>query len=218
MTEHRPVHTRRRAVRGAAAAAAVAALLFGAAAPAAATPAGAAHPHGHSTERAGTEAGGTQVDGAASVRGGLEVIELEPYEALDIADDWQLGLLPEGRQNYVLSSPGQFEESVERAKQQIGDDIRPDSTSLHVGSEQGEVQLIAGAWRLAEAPMEITVYIEEGIGYTAQLVQLPGNPGWGTFHLDTSGIEGLKSFEVVAKDADGKVFSRHSYSPRGGVK
>ncbi|MBU7598055.1 hypothetical protein JGS22_010630 [Streptomyces sp. P38-E01] len=213
MTEHRLVHTRRHAVRGAAAAAAVAALLLAAAAPATA-----AQLHGHPTERAGIEAGPAEAEGAASVRGGLEVIELEPYEALDIADDWQLGLLPEGRQNYVLSSPEQFEESVERAKQQIGDDIRPDSTSLHVSSEQGQVRLIAGAWRLAEAPMEITVYTEDGIGYAAQLVQLPGKPGWGTFHLDASGIEGLESFDVVAKDADGKVFSRHHHTSVGGVK
>lgn len=149
-----------------------------------------------------------------SVRGGLEVIELQPYEPLDIAEDVQLGLLPEGKQNYVLASPDDFEESVEEAKSQVGDDIRPDSTSLMVRSSDGDIQLIAGAWRLDEAPSEIVIYIDGGIGYVAQLVHLPGKPGWGTFHLDTSSIEGMKeTFVLVAKDSNGNIFDTHAYGP-----
>ncbi|MFE6281038.1 hypothetical protein [Streptomyces sp. NPDC057877] len=149
----------------------------------------------------------------AVVLGGLEVKVVAPYEPVDINADLQMGLLPTGRQNYVISSPDTFAEAVEAAKGYVGDDIRPDSISLGVDTEQGEVTLISGAWRLAGTPRDITVSFGKDIDYAAQLVRLPGRPGWGTFYLDTRGQDLPDTFTVTARDQAGKVFATLKHEP-----
>lgn len=159
-------------------------------------------------------AGPTGTSDGLQTMGGLEVKVVEPYEPAEIAPDLLMGLLPEGRQNFVVSHPDTYTESIEYAKGMAGDSIRPDSISLHVSSEDGRVELISGAWRLDETPREIVVEIAENVGYLAQLVKLPGNPGWGAFYLDTREIEGMgDEFTVTAHDADGAVFDEIDFAP-----
>jgi hypothetical protein len=194
---------RRRAVRAAFTAAAAGLLLAGAATATAAAPA------------EGPRPAAAAVSGDVSVFGGLEVKVVEPYEAVAISEEWHMGLLPQGEQNYVVSHPDQFAANVEAAKQYAGDSIRPDSISLGVRFEDGDVQLITGAWRLAEAPSTITVTFEgDSFGYAAQIVQLPGRPGWGTYYFDAAGW-GLSesAFTVQAVDQDGDFFDTMKYEP-----
>ncbi|MBB1254644.1 hypothetical protein H3146_14920 [Streptomyces sp. OF3] len=164
------------------------------------------------TTRAGKAPAGS---GDMSVRGGLEVRIVEPYEPLEINEETRLGLLPQGRQNYVVSHPDSFTANVEYAKGLVGDDIRPRSMSLGVQSENGEVTLITGAWRLSEAPREITVRFKgDNFGYAAQIVQLPGKPGWGTYYFDPKAW-GLskKEFTVEGVDRNGRVFDTVEHKP-----
>jgi hypothetical protein len=148
------------------------------------------------------------------VRGGLELRVVRPYESFPVGAGAVMGLLPVGEQNYVVSAPEAFDESVAQAREYVGDQLRPDSLSAGVQSENGEEQLIYGAWRLAEAPREIVI-VPEGAdwGYGAQLVTLPGQPGWGTYHLDVTGIELPDSYTVVGYDADGQVFHEIGITP-----
>ncbi|MBW1598280.1 hypothetical protein [Streptomyces sp. JJ38] len=145
--------------------------------------------------------------------GGLEVKVVEPYEPVDIGEDWQMGLLPTGKQNYVVSPAESYAANVEAAKGYVGSDIRPDSISVGVYSESGEVQIIDGAWRLDETPREITVSFGGNVDYTAQIVRLPGKPGWGAYYLDLRGQELPNTFTVIAKDADGEVFDTMDVEP-----
>ncbi|MCZ7416360.1 MULTISPECIES: hypothetical protein [unclassified Streptomyces] len=145
--------------------------------------------------------------------GGLEVKVVEPYEPVAIGEDWRMGLLPTGKQNYVVSPNERFAEDIESAKGYVGSDIRPDSISVGVYSESGEVQIIDGAWRLDETPREIIVSFGDNVDYAAQIVRLPGEPGWGTYYLDLRGQELPDSFTVIAKDADGDVFDTMDVEP-----
>ncbi|MFV0134537.1 hypothetical protein ACLGIH_15055 [Streptomyces sp. HMX87] len=164
----------------------------------------------------GSQSGGPGSGGpgsGVSVFGGLEVKVVEPYEPVVINDELRMGLLPTGRQNYVISSPDRFSAEIEAAKGYVGDDIRPDSISLGVSTEQGEVTLISGAWRLAGTPRDITVSFGNDIDYAAQIVRLPGKPGWGTFYLDTRGQDLPGSFTVTAHDQNGRAFAAVRHEP-----
>ncbi|MEE1928615.1 hypothetical protein V1J52_10485 [Streptomyces sp. TRM 70351] len=196
---------RRRTARAAATAAASALLLAGAGtATATATASGTV---------AATAA--SAASGDVSVFGGLEVKVVQPYEPVDISETLQMGLLPQGKQNYVVSHPDRFAAGVEYAKGLVGDDIRPDSMSLGVSSENGEVRLITGAWRLAEAPREIRVtFGDDDWSYLAQIVQLPGSPGWGTYYFDVERWDLTEtSFTVEGVDEDGEVFDTLEHQP-----
>ncbi|GAA4666018.1 hypothetical protein GCM10023347_18140 [Streptomyces chumphonensis] len=153
--------------------------------------------------------------GDVSVLGGLEVEVVQPYEPVEISDTWHMGLLPEGRQNHVVTRPERYAADIETAKGYVGDDIRPDSMSLGVQSEYGEVRLITGAWRLAEAPREIRVTFEgDTFSHLAQIVRLPGRPGWGTYYFDAEGWGLSKTaFTVEGVDADGEVFDVVEHRP-----
>lgn len=146
----------------------------------------------------------------APTAGTLKV--LEPYEGFTVSDGWQLGMLPEGRQNYILEADGQFAASMElRRDKNIGASIRPNSfsgPSLGTGNP-----LVSGAWRLAQPPQRITLTTESGREYLADLFTLPDNPGWGvyTFHGTDMGPE--DTFTVTGYDARGKVFQVTERTP-----
>ncbi|MFG2737762.1 hypothetical protein N0X72_26815 [Streptomyces carpaticus] len=134
-------------------------------------------------------------------------VEVEPYERVVISDTLVLALLPEGRQNFLLSSPEHFEENLEIAAGLEGDNIRPDSVSA--GYDFDTDPLVYGAWRLEGTPSRIVVVPEDGDEeYPATLVMLTGEPGWGVYYLDAASIPSLAGgFRVVAYDADGEVFA-----------
>ncbi|MBB1243748.1 hypothetical protein GL263_09280 [Streptomyces durbertensis] len=204
------VYVSRRAAVAVATATAATLLLAGAAT---ATASGDHAPAGKRGQVSGQASG--QASGEVSVRGGLEVRVVKPYQPLEINEETRLGLLPQGRQNYVVSHPDSFAKNVEYAKGLVGDDIRPRSMSLGVQSENGEVTLITGAWRLTEAPREISVRFEgDNFGYAAQIVQLPGKPGWGAYYFDPKawGLE-KKAFTVEGVDRKGKVFDTLEHRP-----
>ncbi|MFF2375608.1 hypothetical protein ACFVUW_14630 [Streptomyces xiamenensis] len=168
------------------------------------------------------DAPGTGAPPAATGRGPLpgeaaggELLEVEPYEPVVINDEYVLGLLPEGRQNYVIASPGQFASSLETAKGPIGDNIGADRISAGYSGEAGEVTLVKGSWRLAETPSRIVIVPQGGTGsHPATLVTLKGAPGWGVYYLDVADVPGLsQGFRVVAHDADGEVFDEFVVDP-----
>lgn len=206
MSNHRhspgPIRKRRVAI-----AAIAATLLLGGAGTAAAT---------YSSDVPTAGAGPAAGDSAPSVRGGLEPLELAPYEPLDIADNAQLGMLPEGEQNYVISPPEQFKERIEAAKDLPGKGMKPNSISLQTFGDSEGSQRIAGAWRFDELPSEITVWRDgDNFGYATQIVHLPGETEWGTYYLHTLGLDGSDSFRITAHDEDGNVFDEIEYTPRG---
>lgn len=203
MTRHHSRRTPR--TRHAALAGAAAALLLGVAGTAVAAEgtsgAGVAATGTNSTAVAAEEPGGAGVQ----PRGGIELREVEPYEPVEITEDAWMGLLPEGEQNYVVSPPAAFDESVEAAKGYPGTQLRPDSISSGYAAEDGRTTHITGAWRLDEAPSEIVVDVGD-FGYAAQLLALPGEPGWGTYYLDATAYELPDEVTVVAYDENGEVF------------
>ncbi|GAA2383022.1 hypothetical protein GCM10010420_01280 [Streptomyces glaucosporus] len=140
----------------------------------------------------------------AATAPGVRVVR--PYEPVEIGQGALLGLLPEGRQNYVVDwSPEGFRESVRRAKGYVGDDIRPNSLSggLHYSPERGS--LFTGAWRSDTVPARITVRTADGT-FDAGILRLPGNPGWGAYHLDAGRTDARKApVTVTAYAPDGTV-------------
>ena len=149
--------------------------------------------------------------------GGNGVLEVAPYEAVTIDEEHVIGLLPEGRQNYVISHPDGFDEAVEQARHQVGDDIRRNSISAGVESVDGETTLVHGAWRLDEKPSEIVI-VPEGVtdwGYATQPVTLEDEPGWGAYYAsaDTFGGDLPERFTVVAYDENHEVFDEIEITP-----
>ncbi|WP_129843503.1 hypothetical protein [Streptomyces sp. RFCAC02] len=147
--------------------------------------------------------------------GGMDLIEAQPYERVEINDHFVMGLLPEGEQNYVVSSPGSFDEDIEAAKGYPGSSIRPDSVSAGVHGEDGGIVLIEGVWRLDEGVPFITVTPEgQSWGYGAQPVVLENEDGWGTFYFDPAqwGVEGVDTYTIEATDGYGEVITEFEVS------
>ncbi|GAA2429822.1 hypothetical protein [Streptomyces macrosporus] len=146
-------------------------------------------------------------DGApsgASTSPGVRVVR--PYEPVEIRQGALMGLLPEGRQNYVVDwSPESFRYSVEQAKEIVGDDLRSDSISGGLHYEPGRGSLFTGAWRSDVVPARITVRTADGT-FDAGMLRLPGNPGWGTYHLDAGPLDARRApVTVTAHAPDGTV-------------
>ncbi|ARQ71042.1 hypothetical protein [Streptomyces marincola] len=142
--------------------------------------------------------------------GGMDLVEVAPYERVEINDDFVMGLLPEGEQNYVVSSPASFDENVEAAKQYPGSSIRPNSLGAGIHGQDGEIVLVEGVWRLDEGVPHIAVTPEgQDWGYGAQPVALEDENGWGAFYFDPAAweIDGVDSYTITASDEDGEVFS-----------
>ncbi|MCZ7416362.1 MULTISPECIES: hypothetical protein [unclassified Streptomyces] len=134
---------------------------------------------------------------------------VEPYAPVTVAPGLRLGLLPGGRQTYVLAEPEGFREAVEHAREQgLGENIRPRSISAGYLAMAGTgVERVEGAWRLPEPPRRIVVTVA-GKEYPAELFTLPGDPGWGVYFLDTTALPRFDTFTVTAYDAEGEVFDR----------
>ncbi|SFL49360.1 hypothetical protein SAMN05192584_1201 [Streptomyces pini] len=135
---------------------------------------------------------------------------VRPYEPVEIGQGALMGLLPEGRQNYVVSwgGPEAFREDVEHAKGMVGDSIRPDGLSFgHSSTPEGAV-LYTGAFRTETEPARITV-TAGGRTWEAGMARLPGDPGWGVYHVD-AGRTGLGTrVTVTAYGPDGAVLARN---------
>ncbi|GAA3872672.1 hypothetical protein [Streptomyces sedi] len=144
----------------------------------------------------------------AETLGGMDVVKVAPYEAVEINDDWSIGLLPEGEQNYVVSDPAGFAEAVEEAKGLEGDDIDPESISLSTFlNTEDDSELFAGAWRSDQGVPHITVTPDgQDFGYGAQPLALEGEDGWGAYYFDpaAAGVE-ADGYTVTATDDEGNV-------------
>ncbi|WP_143688631.1 hypothetical protein [Streptomyces barkulensis] len=196
--EGRRLVRRRRTAAGAAAAAVLACLAGGVLLPpllASPGPAPAAPPASSAAPPSATPAG---------------VRVVRPYEPVEIGQGALMGLLPEGRQNYVVSwgGPEAFRESVEAAKGMVGDSIRPGGLSFgHSSTPEGAV-LYTGAFRTETEPARITV-TAGGRTWEAGMVRLSGDPGWGVYHVD-AGRTGLDTrATVTAYGPDGTVLARN---------
>ncbi|GGT04364.1 hypothetical protein GCM10010254_26000 [Streptomyces chromofuscus] len=137
---------------------------------------------------------------------------VRPYEPVEIGQGAKMGLLPEGKQNYVVAYTD-FEEAVQQAKSYVGDDIRPNSLSGGTAVDGDDV-LFTGAFRTDEVPQRITLRIGTGAEVEAGMLTLPGTPGWGTYYYDAAGSGAPQGTVVVtAYGADGSVLADLAYDP-----
>ncbi|GAA2383010.1 hypothetical protein GCM10010420_01260 [Streptomyces glaucosporus] len=138
---------------------------------------------------------------------GVRVVR--PYEPVEIGQGALLGLLPEGRQNYVVDwSPEGFRESVRQARKAVGDGIRPNSLSGGISFSPDRGVLYTGAWRTDTEPARITV-TAAGRTWEAGLVSLPDDPGWGVYHVDAGRLgPDETSATVTVYGPDGTVLAR----------
>ncbi|WP_331450632.1 hypothetical protein [Streptomyces prasinus] len=138
---------------------------------------------------------------AASRAAGPRVVR--PYQPVEIGRDAKMGLLPEGRQNYVVARED-YAGSVERAKGYAGDSIRPESLSGGLHTE-GDDALYTGAFRTGTVPARVTLRIDGGAEVEAGMLRLPGDPGWGTYHAFGDASAADTGFTVTAYAEDGGV-------------
>ncbi|MET9425236.1 hypothetical protein ABZY06_31710 [Streptomyces sp. NPDC006540] len=137
---------------------------------------------------------------------------VQPYQPVAIGQGAKMGLLPQGRQNYVVAWED-FEGSVERAKAYVGDSIRPNSLSGGLQTD-GDDALFSGAFRTDSVPARITVRVGTGPEQAAGMLMLPGEPGWGTYYLDAAGAGAPEeTTKVTAYGADGTVLATLSFEP-----
>ncbi|QIP86424.1 hypothetical protein GLX30_23055 [Streptomyces sp. Tu 2975] len=137
---------------------------------------------------------------------------VRPYQPVEIGQGAKMGLLPQGRQNYVVAWED-FEGSVERAKAYVGDSIRPNSLSGGLQTD-GDDALFSGAFRTDTVPARITVRVGTGPEQAAGMLMLPGEPGWGTYYLDAAGAGAPEeTTRVTAYGADGAVLATLSFEP-----
>ncbi|MEV4231410.1 hypothetical protein AB0J81_30840 [Streptomyces bobili] len=162
-------------------------------------------------ETAGKKAAGVRLPGrVAAAAPGPRVVR--PYAPVEIGQGAKMGLLPEGRQNYVVAWDD-YEEAVEQAKSLAGDSIRPNSISGGMGVDGDDV-LFTGAFRTDTVPARITLRIGAGSEVEAGMLRLPGTPGWGTYFYDAAGAGRPQgTVQVTAYDADGSVLADLAYEP-----
>ncbi|MET8114998.1 hypothetical protein [Streptomyces prasinus] len=147
---------------------------------------------------------------AASRAAGPRVVR--PYQPVEIGRGAKMGLLPEGRQNYVVAWED-YAGSVERAKGYAGDSIRPESLSGGLHTE-GDDALYTGAFRTGTVPARVTLRIDGGAEVEAGMLRLPGDPGWGTYHYDAAGAGAPReSVTVTAYGPDGSVLADLTFRP-----
>lgn len=138
---------------------------------------------------------------------------VRPYQPVDIGRGAKMGLLPEGRQNYVVSYDD-FAADVEEAKKYPGSSIRPNSLSGGIGTEGDDI-LFTGAYRTDTVPARTTVRIGKGPETDAAMLRLPGRPGWGTYYLDRPGAGPWREpVTVTAYDGAGAVLATLTFAPR----
>lgn len=98
---------------------------------------------------AGREAADVHLPGRApAASAGPRVVR--PTRPVEIGQGAKTGLLPEGRQNYVVAW-NDYEAAVEQARSLVGDDVRPDSISAGMGVDGDDV-LFTGAFRTDTVP------------------------------------------------------------------
>ncbi|GGT16437.1 hypothetical protein GCM10010271_19150 [Streptomyces kurssanovii] len=167
---------------------------------------GSAQPH----VRVAADGTGSATPAAAAAETGPRVVR--PYQPVEIGQGAKMGLLPQGRQNYVVAWED-FERSVEQAKAYVGDSIRPNSLSGGLQTD-GDDALFTGAFRTDTVPARITVRVGSGPEQAAGMLMLPGEPGWGTYYLDAAGAGAPKeTTQVTAYGADGAVLATLSFEP-----
>ncbi|MFE9676748.1 hypothetical protein ACFYO5_21800 [Streptomyces sp. NPDC006259] len=165
---------------------------------------------------AGQEAAGVHLPGRGpAAPNGPRVVR--PYQAVEIGQGAKMGLLPEGRQNYVVAWDD-YEDAVEQAKGLAGDNIRPDSISGGMGVDGDDV-LFTGAFRTDTVPARITLRIGTGAEVEAGMLMLPGRPGWGTYYHDAGGAGSPRgTVEVTAYAQDGSVLAHLAYDPSPAIR
>ncbi|MFH9813926.1 hypothetical protein [Streptomyces sp. NPDC017230] len=153
--------------------------------------------------RAPARASSADTDGPRVVR---------PYQPVEIGQGAKMGLLPEGRQNYVVAWDD-YAESVEQSKGNAGDSIRPNSLSGGLHTE-GDDALYTGAFRTDTVPSRITLRVDGAAEVEAGMLRLPGEPGWGTYYHDAAGDGAPReSVVVTAYGPGGSVLADLTFRP-----
>ena len=136
---------------------------------------------------------------------------VRPYQAKALSGGWWLGLLPDGRQNYLLApnstTKTEFDQQMaDQRKKPSGDNLPPRSIGGGADSHAGNIW---GSWR-HPGQVRITVTIA-GKEREATLYSLPGEPGWGVYYLDARHLAPRTTYSVTAYDADGNVFDTQTH-------
>ncbi|MET7618115.1 hypothetical protein [Streptomyces sp. NPDC005408] len=138
---------------------------------------------------------------------------VQPYQPVEIGRGAKMGLLPEGRQNFVVGYED-FERAVEQAKGYPGSSIRPNSISGGIGSDGDNIQF-TGAYRTDTVPARMTLRLGKGAETEVSMLRLPGKPGWGTYYLDLPGSGPWREpVKVTAYDGNGKVLASLAFAPK----
>ncbi|MFD5266253.1 hypothetical protein [Streptomyces sp. NPDC058335] len=135
---------------------------------------------------------------------------VSPYEAVGIGHGHRTALLPDGRQNYVVGT-GDIGAAVERAKESLGDNIRPDSFSSG-RSADGENILYFGAFRARTLPSRIQLRFDDGRGESATVLTLPGYPQWGTYYVFCDASTADTDYTITAYTQDGEVLLEQHFT------
>ncbi|MEU1281819.1 hypothetical protein [Streptomyces sp. NPDC005805] len=126
-----------------------------------------------------------------------------PYESVPIGRGWSLALLPEGAQNHVLGQ-GNLGAGLAAARGAVGDNIPPESLSGGAQWEDGSATVLyTGAFRSGTLPARITVRTEAGTVHPAGMLRLPGDPGWGVYHVFADEAAGAGGGEAGAGGSGG---------------
>ena len=158
--------------------------------------AGVGYGNGHASETAVT---------AAAERSHVRVVQAD--QPVDIGYGYVMALVEEGAPNWVMMpEDAGFEGALEAAKNN-GGNIPPDTISVRT-STSPEGSLYGGIFSTPGTfPARVTVETEGGAVLEADLLRLPGNPDWGTYHVDGGQLTEPRATKITAYAGDGTVLT-----------
>ncbi|MQS36234.1 hypothetical protein [Streptomyces katsurahamanus] len=133
---------------------------------------------------------------------------VEPDRAFGIGREVRVALMSSGRQSFVVGAE-EIESGIaaRTGRDDVGENIGANSVSTGYSPQWG---LVSGAFRTDAVPRRIEVRALGGRSYTAALLRLPGDPGWGVYYAFVD-LGPRAVYEVAAYASDGRVQARARY-------
>ena len=137
---------------------------------------------------------------------------LQPYEAVDIGAGLQLALRADG---YLVGAAGELPRGPQEDGQPVGD--LPEAPTYHFPGYPlpGNRLILVGMLPGAEVPSRVEA-TWQGRTQAADLVTLPGEPGWCAFHVDLGSRVGEGAVSLTVYGADGEVVDVLEAQPAAG--
>ncbi|TDC70997.1 hypothetical protein [Streptomyces hainanensis] len=144
---------------------------------------------------------------------GLRVVG--PGESVEVADQVSISLSSD--EDYELTVADYTPAPPWGGESGFGSGAAPRLTLSVAHWTVRERSLYHGFWRSENPPDRVVVELGDR-EYDATVLALPGNPGWGVFLLDATGLDatGLgtdRTARVTARDANGAPFASAAVSP-----